>query len=69
MRADTIFRIYSMTKAVGSVAVMMLYDEGRSQLDVPAAEYLPSLRVEMKVELLLHALEDHDHTCVSLNER
>ena len=44
MRADTIFRIYSMTKAVGSVAVMMLYDEGRLQLDVPAAEYLPSLR-------------------------
>ena len=44
MRADTIFRIYSMTKAVGSVAVMMLYDEGRLQLDVSAAEYLPSLR-------------------------
>ena len=44
MRADTIFRIYSMTKAVGSVAVMMLHDEGRLQLDVPAAEYLPSLR-------------------------
>ena len=44
MRADTIFRIYSMTKAVGSVAVMMLYDEGRLQLDVPAAAYLPSLR-------------------------
>ena len=44
MRADTIFRIYSMTKAVGSVAVMMLYDEGRLQLDAPAAEYLPALR-------------------------
>ena len=44
MRADTIFRIYSMTKAVGSVAVMMLYDEGRLQLEVPAAEYLPSLK-------------------------
>ena len=44
MHADTIFRIYSMTKAVGSVAVMMLCDEGRLQLDVPAAEYLPSLR-------------------------
>ena len=43
MRADTIFRIYSMTKAVGSVAVMMLYDEGRLQLDAPAAEYLPAL--------------------------
>ena len=44
MRADTIFRIYSMTKAVGSAAVMMLCDAGRLELDAPAAEYLPSLR-------------------------
>ena len=44
MRADTIFRIYSMTKAVGSVAVMMLCDEGKLELDAPAAEYLPPLR-------------------------
>lgn len=44
MRADTIFRIYSMTKAVGSAAVMMLCDAGRLELDAPAADYLPSLR-------------------------
>ena len=44
MRADTIFRIYSMTKAVGSTAVMMLCDAGKLELDAPAADYLPRLR-------------------------
>lgn len=44
MRTDTIFRIYSMTKAVGSTAVMMLCDAGKLELDAPAAEYLPRLR-------------------------
>lgn len=44
MRPDTIFRIYSMTKAVGSAAVMMLCEEGKLELDAPAAEYLPRLR-------------------------
>ena len=44
IRNDTIFRIYSMTKAVGSVAVMMLCEEGKLQLDAPAADYLPTLK-------------------------
>ncbi len=38
---DTIFRIYSMTKPVTSVAAMMLYEEGRFQLDDPLEKYLP----------------------------
>ena len=38
---DTIYRIYSMTKALTSVAAMMLYEEGRFQLDDPIARYLP----------------------------
>ena len=38
---DTIFRIYSMTKPITSVAAMMLYEEGRFQLDDPVARYLP----------------------------
>lgn len=41
LAADTIFRIYSMTKPVTSVAVMMLYEEGRFQLDDPLAKFLP----------------------------
>ena len=43
MPEDAIFRIASMTKPVGSVAAMMLYDEGRLDLDAPASEYLPEL--------------------------
>ena len=43
MAHDTIFRIYSMTKAVGSVAAMMLCEAGRLDLDAPAADYLPAL--------------------------
>lgn len=39
--ADTIFRIYSMTKPVTSVAAMMLFEEGHFQLDEPLAQFLP----------------------------
>ncbi len=38
---DTIFRIYSMTKPVTSVAAMMLFEEGRFQLDDPLAKFIP----------------------------
>jgi CubicO group peptidase (beta-lactamase class C family) len=41
MRLDTIHRIYSMTKPVTSVAVMMLYEEGKFQLNDPVGKYLP----------------------------
>jgi CubicO group peptidase (beta-lactamase class C family) len=40
---DTIFRIYSMTKPVTTVAVMMLYEQGCFQLDDPVALYIPEL--------------------------
>lgn len=43
MRLDTLVRAYSMTKPVTSVAVMMLYEQGRFQLDDPIAMYLPEL--------------------------
>lgn len=39
--ADTVVRIYSMTKPVTSVAAMMLYEQGCFQLDDPVAAYLP----------------------------
>ena len=42
MDDDTIFRIYSMTKPVTSVALMMLYEDGRFQLDCPVSRYIPS---------------------------
>lgn len=41
MTPRTLFRIYSMTKPVTAVAVMMLHDEGRFRLDDPVAKFLP----------------------------
>lgn len=41
MTRDTIFRIYSMTKPVTSVAVMILYEEGKVELTDPISKYLP----------------------------
>jgi len=42
MEHETIFRIYSMTKPVTSVAVLMLYEEGRFLLTDPVARYIPA---------------------------
>ena len=44
MAKDTIFNIASMTKAVTSVAIMMLADEGRLKLDDDVAKYLPKYK-------------------------
>lgn len=44
MEKDTIFRIYSMTKPITSVAAMMLLEEGLFQLDDPVANYIPAFR-------------------------
>jgi CubicO group peptidase (beta-lactamase class C family) len=41
MRADTIFRIYSMTKPLVSVAAMMLVEDGVVQLTDPVSKFLP----------------------------
>jgi len=38
---DSIFRIYSMTKPVTGVAMLMLYEEGKWRLDDPVARYIP----------------------------
>src|SRR5580765_681981 len=39
---DTIFRMYSMTKPITSVAAMMLYEEGGFELKDPISRYIPS---------------------------
>src|SRR5579864_1520284 len=44
MPTDAIFRICSMTKPITSVAVMMLYEEGKFLLDDPVSKYLPEFR-------------------------
>ncbi len=38
---DTIYRIYSMTKPITAVAMMLLYEEGKFQLSDPLSDYLP----------------------------
>jgi CubicO group peptidase (beta-lactamase class C family) len=42
MQRDTIFRIYSMSKPITSVAVMMLYEQGLLQLDDPVHKFIPA---------------------------
>ena len=51
MKMDTIHRIYSMTKPITSVALMMLYEEGKFQLNDPVAKYLPEFaRMQVAIE-------------------
>ncbi len=44
MREDTIFRIYSMTKPITGVAMMILFEEGRWRLDDPVTRYVPEFK-------------------------
>ena len=51
VEADTIFRIYSMTKPITSVAAMMLFEEGAFELTTPVSRFIPSFaaaRVHLK---------------------
>lgn len=70
MRADTIFRIASQTKAVTSVAAMILVEEGRMTLSTPVSEFLPEFKspkvalapgklVAAKREVMVHDLLTH----------
>ncbi len=44
MATDSIFRIYSMTKPITSVAVMTLFEEGRFLLNDPVSKFLPEFK-------------------------
>ena len=48
MKTDTIFRIYSMTKPVVSVAIMQLVEKGKIQLNFPITNYIPEFK-QLKV--------------------
>jgi CubicO group peptidase (beta-lactamase class C family) len=54
MTADTIFRLYSMSKPITSVAAMMLVEDGKLSLADPVAKYLPGF-ADVKV-----GVEKHD---------
>ncbi len=44
MTKDAIFRIYSMTKPITTVAAMMLFEEGKLALGDPVAKYIPAFK-------------------------
>jgi CubicO group peptidase (beta-lactamase class C family) len=44
VKKDTLFRIYSMTKAITSAAALMLVDDGKLALDDPISKHLPELK-------------------------
>jgi CubicO group peptidase (beta-lactamase class C family) len=56
MRADTLFRIYSMTKPITSVALMMLHERGLFSLADPVHRYLPAWQ-----HLRVHRYGRHPH--------
>ena len=72
--SSTIFRIYSMTKPIVSVALMMLYEEGRFSLKDPVSKFIPAFKktkvyagagpvglklVDQDPEMTLHHLLTH----------
>ena len=64
MSRDAIFRIYSMSKPITGVALMMLYEEGLFRLADPVARYIPeftNLKVAAGVGAAGPILEDADH--------
>jgi len=56
MTENTIFRIYSMSKPITSVALMMLYEHGHFQLDDPVYKFIPEWR-----NLRVYELGNHPH--------
>jgi CubicO group peptidase (beta-lactamase class C family) len=44
MADDTVFRLYSMTKPITSVALLTLYEQGHFQLNDPVSRFIPSWR-------------------------
>lgn len=51
MENDNIFRIASQTKAITSVAVMMLFEEGKFLLDEPISKYIPAFAHPKVIDL------------------
>jgi CubicO group peptidase (beta-lactamase class C family) len=50
MAADSIFRIYSMTKPITSVAIMMLYEQGKLLLTDPVGRFIPEFAKQQVLE-------------------
>ncbi len=69
LKEDTLFRIYSMTKPITAVALMMLYEEGAFQLSDPVSKFLPQFEKmtvwkgdhveDAKTQITMHQLLTH----------
>jgi CubicO group peptidase (beta-lactamase class C family) len=70
MAFDTIFRIYSMTKPITSVALMMLFEQGLIRLEDPVSRYIPEFKklkvldseghlIDLNREISVHDLLTH----------
>lgn len=69
IQEDALFRIYSMTKPIVSLAVMMLFEEGRLSLNDPLSQYIPAFSqtkvnmdsnlVEPDPPIMIHHLLTH----------
>ena len=58
MKKDAIFRIMSQTKAITSVGIMILYEQGKLLLDEPISDFIP----EFKKPVVLDKFNDADTT-------
>jgi CubicO group peptidase (beta-lactamase class C family) len=56
MQKDSIFRIYSMSKPITGVAMMMLFEEGKWQLNDPVSKYIPEF-----ANLKVYATDAHNN--------
>jgi CubicO group peptidase (beta-lactamase class C family) len=65
MHTDDIFRIASQTKAITSIAVMMLFEEGKFLLDDPVSKYIP----EFADSQVLDQFNEKDTTFTTLPAR
>jgi CubicO group peptidase (beta-lactamase class C family) len=65
LKEDDIFRIASMSKAVTSTAVMMLWEEGKFQLEDPVSKYIPEFRNPQVLKSFQYS--DTSYTTVAAN--
>ena len=61
LKKDQIFRIASQSKAITSIAAMMLYEEGKFNLDDPVSKYIP----EFKNPVILKTFNEKDSSYTS----
>ncbi|MDC6367317.1 MULTISPECIES: serine hydrolase domain-containing protein [Flavobacteriaceae] len=65
LKADDIFRIASMTKAITSTAVMMLYEEGKFHLEDPISKWIPEFKNPQVLDSLL---DDGTYTTIKADK-